>query len=72
MNRLYNQSPKEKEESLDLEHHGHRSLDLWVTQGSGGLPMTPSVLETRQKPIPAHLMPGLPCVIRTITDLHPR
>jgi hypothetical protein len=69
-NRLYSQSPMGMGEFPNQEDHGHRVLDLFVsqvTQGSAALAMIPSVLKNQTKKpakhTPAHLMPGLPCVI---------
>ena len=50
VNKLQSNSSKGGKESLDQEDHAPRSLDFCmsqVTQGSGGLGMTPSVLENQ-------------------------
>lgn len=58
---LYSQRPEGIEDFLNQEHHGHRFLDLCVsqvTQGSGGLAMIPSVLKTRQRSLQDTLLPS--------------
>lgn len=52
VNKLQSNSSKGGEESLDQEDHAPKSLDFCmsqVTQCSGGLVMTPSVLENQAK-----------------------
>lgn len=81
VNKLQSHSSKGGEETLDQEDHAPRFLDFCmsqVTQGSGDLDMTPSVLETRQRnmqntPLPTrHLGSLVSSVICATTVLLPR